>query len=96
MRGFSEVYGSWNTIWMFRRTALRPAPDSLEMSSPLNRTWPEVARSRFISTLASVDLPQPDSPTIPSVSPFASSKETPSTALTAPTCFLNRMPWVSG
>ncbi|CAM5411219.1 hypothetical protein KAURM247S_02842 [Kitasatospora aureofaciens] len=96
MRGFSEVYGSWNTIWMLRRTALSAPPDSWEMSSPLNSTWPEVARSRFISTLASVDLPQPDSPTMPRVSPFFSSKEMPSTALTAPTCFLNRTPWVSG
>ena len=29
-------------------------------------------------------LPEPDSPTIPSVSPRSTSKETPSTALTTP------------
>ena len=29
-------------------------------------------------------LPEPDSPTIPSTSPFASVKQTPSTALTRP------------
>ncbi len=31
-----------------------------------------------------VDLPQPDSPTMPSVSPGCTSKETPSTARTTP------------
>jgi hypothetical protein len=35
IRGLSEVYGSWNTIWMFRRTAFSARPDSLVMSSPL-------------------------------------------------------------
>ncbi len=35
MRGFSEVYGSWKTIWMLRRTAFSARPDSREMSSPL-------------------------------------------------------------
>jgi hypothetical protein len=39
--------------------------------------------SRMISR-AVVDLPQPDSPTMPSVSPFRTSKDTPSTACTAP------------
>src|SRR5882672_11600701 len=57
---------------------------------------PAVGRSRFISSLATVDLPQPDSPTIPSVSPGYRSKETPSTALTEPTCLRNTMPCVSG
>ena len=33
-------------------------------------------------------LPQPDSPTSPSVSPLRISKETPSTAFTVPTCGL--------
>ncbi|CAM5677312.1 hypothetical protein SCALM49S_00231 [Streptomyces californicus] len=35
MRGFSEVYGSWKTIWMLRRTAFSARPESREMSSPL-------------------------------------------------------------
>ena len=34
---------------------------------------------------ATVDLPQPDSPTIPSVSPTPTVKLTPSTACTVPT-----------
>ncbi len=96
MRGLSEVYGSWKTIWMLRRTAFRARPDSLVTSSPLNRIDPSVGRSRLTSSRASVDLPQPDSPTTPRVSPRPSSRSTPSTALTAPTCFLKRMPWVSG
>ncbi len=33
---------------------------------------------------AVTDLPQPDSPTIPSVRPFSTWKETPSTAWTTP------------
>ena len=45
---------------------------------------------------AIVDLPQPDSPTTPSVSPSLTVKETPSTALTAPTCFWKMIPRVTG
>src|SRR5690606_35624713 len=48
------------------------------------------------SVLATVDLPQPDSPTSPSVSPRCSSKLTPSTACTAPIWRLEMSPWVSG
>ncbi len=35
IRGLSEVYGSWKTIWMLRRTAFSARPDSFVMSSPL-------------------------------------------------------------
>ncbi len=46
---------------------------------------------------ASVDLPQPDSPTTPSVSPSRLSvKLTPSTAFTAATCFWKMIPRVTG
>ncbi len=96
IRGLSEVYGSWNTIWMLRRTALSARPESRVMSSPLYRICPLVGRSRLTSSFATVDLPQPDSPTMPSVSPRPSPKETVSTARTAPTCFLITMPRVSG
>jgi len=37
-----------------------------------------------MSESAVTDLPQPDSPTMPSVSPAASSNDTPSTARTTP------------
>ena len=43
---------------------------------------PEVAVSRPSSTLASVDFPQPDSPTIATVSDSRASKEMDSFALT--------------
>ena len=39
-----------------------------------------------------VDLPQPDSPTSPRVSPFLTLKEMPSTARTAPTLRCKTMP----
>ena len=40
----------------------------------------------------SVDLPQPDSPTIPSVSPSRSVNETPSTAFTVAISFWKMIP----
>src|SRR5687767_5250491 len=96
IRGFSEVYGSCITIWMLRRIRLSSAPLALAMSRPLIITEPEVGRSSAMRTLASVDLPQPDSPTMPSVSPRSRSKETPSTALMAPICLFITIPWVRG
>ncbi len=96
MRGFSEVYGSWKTIWMLRRTAFSARPDSLVMSSPRYRICPPLGFSSPTSSLATVDLPQPDSPTIPSVSPLRRAKETVSTALTDPTCLRSTTPRVSG
>ena len=63
---------------------------------PVDAPLPAVGFSRLISTRASVDLPQPDSPTTPSVSPARRSNETPSTALTWPMVFLNTTPWVTG
>src|SRR5665647_2756489 len=96
IRGFSDEYGSCSTIWMLRRTALSALPDSWAMSSPWNRIWPSVGFSSRISSRAVVDFPQPDSPTTPRVSPLYSFMSIPSTARTAPTCFLNRMPLVRG
>jgi hypothetical protein len=43
-----------------------------------------------------VDLPQPDSPTMPSVSPLRSVNDTPSTAFTDATCFWKMIPRVTG
>src|SRR5699024_5499027 len=47
-------------------------------------TYPSVGSISRKSIRPVVDLPQPDSPTKPSVSPFCNVSETPSTALTAP------------
>src|SRR5579864_2352061 len=52
------------------------------MSLPLYVMVPSVGSRRRINVRPSVDLPQPDSPTRPSVSPFLMSRSTPSTACT--------------
>jgi hypothetical protein len=66
------------------------------MSRPSKTTLPLVGSSSRIITRASVDFPQPDSPTIPSVSPRRTCSETPSSALTEATSCLNTMPSVIG
>ena len=50
------------------------------MSRPSKITDPAVGSISRISRRASVDLPQPDSPTIAKVSPRATASEMPSTA----------------
>ena len=62
-------------------------------SSPSKRmlpcvTWP-LPGSSPITAMAVVDLPEPDSPTIASVSPAARSRSTPSTACTMPSTVRN-------
>ena len=96
LRGFSDEYGSWKIICMSWRSFLSRAPDASVMSWPSKRIEPEVGSIRRSSRRAVVDLPQPDSPTRPSVSPFMTSKEMPSTACTAPTLRWMMMPLVSG
>src|SRR5690606_18384232 len=95
-RGFSEVYGSCSTICMSRRHLRSSWPFSWNMSRPSNSAVPLVGFSNRISTWARVDLPHPDSPTTPSVSPWWRSNETPSTARTCPMVRLNTTPWVIG
>ena len=56
-------------------------------SSPSSRIWPSVrgpAGRRRSSAMATVDLPQPDSPATPTVSPSWTSRLTPRTAGTSP------------
>src|SRR5437588_1093309 len=66
------------------------------MSRPSKVTFPAVGSSRRMMQRAIVDLPQPDSPTTPSVSPSRTVKLTPSTAFTAAICFWKMIPWVTG
>ena len=66
------------------------------MSWPSKKIRPAVGSSSLRMQRASVDLPHPDSPTIPSVSPSRSVKETPSTAFTVATCFWKMIPRVIG
>ena len=70
LRGFSDEYGSWKMICISRRSGRsarwREARDVLAVEADRART--SASSSRTISR-AVVDLPQPDSPTMPSVSP---------------------------
>src|SRR5437879_8013178 len=70
---------------MSLRRALRRSPRRWLMSSPLKMILPSVGSSSRITARPSVDLPQPDSPTRPTVSPVLISRSTPSTACTWPT-----------
>ena len=96
LRGFSDEYGSWKIICISRRSALSSAPLMLAISRPSNVIEPLVGSIRRISSRAVVDLPQPDSPTMPSVSPSRTSRSMPSTACTAPTCCVKITPLVIG
>ena len=55
---------------------------TLVMSSPSNSIVPPVGSSSRSMVRPAVDLPQPDSPTSPTVSPWRTSREMPSTART--------------
>ncbi len=55
------------------------------MSRPLKMIFPSVGSVSLMIVRASVVLPQPDSPTRPSVSPAWIERSTPSTAWMAPT-----------
>ena len=69
LRGFSDAYGSWKIICMSRRSSRSSPPLQLgdvvavELDRALGGSY-----SR-ITTRARVDLPQPVSPTSPTVSP---------------------------
>ena len=80
-RPLSELIGSWKTICTSRLTARSGA--SLPSTTPFASISidPEDGEVRCMMRLLVVDLPQPDSPTSPSVSPGNRSKLTPSTAL---------------
>jgi hypothetical protein len=65
--GFSDENGSWNTICIQRRCSRAGLAVGDIQSTPPNWTLPPLASSRRISVRPSVDLPQPDSPTMPSV-----------------------------
>src|SRR6266566_1024862 len=70
-------------IGMSRHRARSAALSSAVTFVPLNHTSPEVGSMRRRMQRPVVDLPQPDSPTSPKVSPASSSKLT---SLTAYTC----------
>src|SRR5712691_5190733 len=82
--GSSEPNGSWKTICTCRRAWSSLAPRSVTRSAPRKTTSPEVGRGACRMDRASVDLPEPVSPTTPRVSPGHTSNETPETACTVP------------
>src|SRR5919202_897584 len=87
--GFRLVIGSWKIIAICRPRTRRSARWlSFRRSRPSKRAVPErtrPARGRRPSSASAVTLfPQPDSPTMPSVSPGPISNEIPFTACTVP------------
>ena len=82
MRAFKAVAGSWNTTDITRPMRRRSAAVRFVTSLPLKNTLPDVGCCRPHMTLAVVDLPQPDSPTMPSVWPGMSLSVSPRTACT--------------
>src|ERR1035437_7039268 len=94
--GFRLVMGSWKIIAISLPRSSRISASSRPIrSSPSNKTWPPSIRpagagsSRITARFVTL-LPQPDSPTRPSVSPSSRSKETPFTAWTVPSWVRNR------
>ncbi len=95
-RGLSDEYGSWKIIPMSRRSGRIWPADRWLMSRPSNRICPPVGSSSRVSSRPVVVLPQPDSPTTPSVCPAATEKLTSSTACTAPIFCRMMTPLVTG
>jgi hypothetical protein len=71
-------------ICMLRRRRRNSEPFAVRRSTPLKTMDPEVGLMRRRISRPSVLLPEPDSPTKPSVSPSRTSSDTSSTARTAP------------
>ncbi|EUD15266.1 putative lipoprotein, partial [Vibrio parahaemolyticus EKP-026] len=69
IRGLREAKGSWKIIWISLRVSRRCKSFILVRSWPNQTTSPSVASTSPMMARAKVDLPQPDSPTTPSVSP---------------------------
>ena len=74
IRGFRLAYGSWKIICIRRRIRRRAAPSSGVRSTPSKMIEPAVGLYRRTIARPVVLLPQPDSPTRPSVSPRRISK----------------------
>ena len=95
--GFSEDIESWKIIAMRSpRMARISSSLSLSRSLPSNRISPFSMRPGGEGMRRRIDievtlLPEPDSPTMASVSPAATSKEMLSTAVTTPRSVLNRV-----
>ena len=83
MRGSSDAYGSWNTICISRRSAAQLAlAERGELGALGTSPSPTSARCSRSTHRPTVDLPEPDSPTRPSVCPAPIENDTPDTACT--------------
>ena len=83
-RGLRAVEGSWKTTPTAEPKSLRrSAPVISHRSRPWKRTWPSVGFWSPVRTRARVDLPQPDSPTRPTISPRLTSRVASVSAWTA-------------
>src|SRR5438045_555508 len=85
IRGFREAYGSWKMICISFRSPRNERLSRVVTFLPWNQTSPDVGSMRRRIVRPVVDLPQPDSPTRPSVSPGCMSNVTSSTACTRAT-----------
>ena len=86
-RGLSDEIGSWKIIWSLVRSRRRAPERHVVSSTPPRFTEPRVGLITWATARPVVDLPHPDSPTSPRVSPSNRSKETPETAWTVwPAC----------
>src|ERR1700722_1773882 len=85
-RGSRLVYGSWNTIWISlpRRRRSRADLAGPDRSRPHAVIDPLVGRSRPTIILATVVLPDPDSPTMASDRPGGIANDASSTATRLP------------
>jgi hypothetical protein len=79
-------------ICMSRRSLAQRIVPMRVTSAPSNQTSPALGSISRRMQRPVVDLPQPDSPTSPSVSPLPMSKLTPSTACTWSTVRLKNPP----
>jgi hypothetical protein len=95
-RGFSEANGSWKTICMRRRSGRSSCSFSVEMSRPSKMMRPSVGLYRRKMVRPTVDFPQPDSPTRPTVSPRLIVSEMSSTARMSPTWRSSTIPLLIG
>ncbi len=95
-RGFSDEYGSWKIIWISARIGFSSLRLAWPISRPAYLMLPSVGSSSRDASRPAVDLPQPDSPTRPSVSPACTVRSMPSTAWTLPTWCLKMTPPITG
>ena len=69
-RGLSDDIGSWKIICMRRRSERRVCSSTAVISLPSNTIDPAAGCTRPSSARPSVVLPEPNSPTMPTVSPL--------------------------